>query len=147
MKAVFLDRNTFSPAIELPAPSGVTEWVVHEATQGAEELRARVQDADIVLTNKVVLDGALIAALPNLKLVQVCATGINNVDAAACAARGIAVQNVAGYSTETVPEHAWMGILAAMRGLKHYHEAVQDGRWLADGRFTLNDLPVLDVAV
>ena len=146
MKAVFLDRNTFSPAIELPAPSGVTEWVVHEATQGAEELRARVQDADIVLTNKVVLDGALIAALPNLKLVQVCATGINNVDAAACAARGIAVQNVAGYSTETVPEHAWMGILAAMRGLKHYHEAVQDGRWLADGRFTLNDLPVLDVA-
>ena len=37
MKAVFLDRNTFSPAIELPAPSGVTEWVVHEATQGAKE--------------------------------------------------------------------------------------------------------------
>lgn len=146
MKAVFLDRNTFSPALELPAPEGVSEWVVYEATAGLEDIAARAGDADIVLTNKVVLDAAAIAALPALKLVQVCATGTNNIDHAACAARGIAVQNVAGYSTQTVPEHAWMGILAAMRGLKHYHACVEDGRWQQDGRFTLNDLPVFDVA-
>lgn len=146
MKAVFLDRNTFSATTDLPAPDGVTQWVVHDATSEAAQIIARAQDADIVLTNKVVLDAKVIAALPQLKLVQVCATGTNNVDLAACAARGIAVKNVAGYSTDTVPEHAWMGILAAMRGLKHYHAAVEDGRWQRDGRFTLNDLPVLDVA-
>lgn len=145
MKAVFLDRNTFSPALDFPAPEGVRTWVVHDRT-AAHEVVARAQGADIVLTNKVVLDKAIIDALPDLKLVQVCATGINNVDVAACEARGIVVQNVAGYSTQSVPEHAWMGILAAMRGLGHYHGAATDGTWQRDGRFTLNDLPVLDVA-
>lgn len=145
MKAVFLDRNTFSAAIDLPPPSGVSEWICYEASTRAD-IVARAADAEIVLTNKVVLDAEILAALPRLKLVQVCATGTNNVDSAACQARGIAVQNVAGYSTETVPEHTWMGILAAMRGLKHYHQAVVSGDWQRDGRFTLNDLPVLDIA-
>lgn len=146
MKAVFLDRNTFSATLDLPAPPGVSDWQVYDATRGYAEIVARAENADIVLSNKVVLDQAVIAALPRLKLVQVCATGVNNVDVQACAARGIVVQNVAGYSTETVPEHTWMGILAAMRALKHYHASVEDGRWQADGRFTLNDVPVLDVA-
>lgn len=146
MKAVFLDCNTFSATLDLPAPDGVTQWDVYAQTDTPAQILERAQDADIVLTNKVVLDAAVIAALPQLRLVQVCATGTNNIDYAACAARGVVVKNVAGYSTETVPEHAWMGILAAMRGLKHYHAAVEDGRWQQDGRFTLNDLPVLDVA-
>lgn len=145
MKAVFLDRNTFSATLDLPPPPGISEWVVHQATT-ADEVVARARDADIVLTNKVVLDKSVIDALPELKLVQVCATGVNNVDVAACEARGIAVQNVADYSTESVPEHTWMGILAAMRGLKPYHRAVEDGSWQRDGRFTLNEVPVLDVA-
>ncbi|MDO5090372.1 MAG: D-2-hydroxyacid dehydrogenase [Cardiobacteriaceae bacterium] len=145
MKAVFLDRNTFSAALDLPAPPGIREWTVYPAT-AAHEVIERARGAEIVLTNKVVLDKAIIDALPDLKLVQVCATGINNVDTAACEARGIAVQNVAGYSTESVPEHTWMGILAAMRGLKPYQQAVADGSWQRDGRFTLNDTPVLDLA-
>lgn len=145
MKAVFLDRNTFSATLDLPAPPGISEWVVHQATT-ADEVVARARGADIVLTNKVVLDKSVIDALPELKLVQVCATGVNNVDVAACESRGIVVQNVAGYSTESVPEHTWMGILAAMRGLKPYHRAVEDGSWQRDGRFTLNEVPVLDVA-
>ena len=56
MKAVFLDRNTFSPTIELPAPAGVTDWQVFEATANdTTTVVARLQGAQIAITNKVLM--------------------------------------------------------------------------------------------
>lgn len=144
MKAVFLDRNTFSPSIELAMPDGITDWVVHEQTAAAQ-IFERVQDADIILTNKVILDADLLARLPHLKMVQITATGTNNIDQAAADKLGIAVKNVAGYSVESVAEHVFMLMLAAMRGLKPYHQAVEDGSWKDDGRFCLTEPAVLDL--
>ena len=146
MKAVFLDRNTFSPTIELPAPAGVTDWQVFEATANdTATVVARLQGAQIAITNKVLMTHEILAQLPDLRLIQVAATGINNIDAEACKTHGVQLYNVAGYSTTTVPEHTFAMMLAAMRGLLPYHQAVVDGSWQQDGRFCLNELPILDL--
>ena len=146
MKAVFLDRNTFSPTIELPAPTGVTDWQVHDATvNDTATVVSRLQGAQIAITNKVLMTREILAQLPDLRLIQVAATGINNIDAEACKTHGVKLYNVAGYSTTTVPEHTFAMMLAAMRGLLPYHQAVVDGSWQQDGRFCLNELPILDL--
>lgn len=144
MKAVFLDRATFASNLDLPKPSALSDWQVFERTS-PEQILARAAEAEIVITNKVVFDDALMAQLPKLKLIQITATGMNNVDLAAAKARGIAVKNVAGYSVESVAEHVFMFMLAALRGLKPYHQAVADGTWQADGRFCLTEPAVMDL--
>ena len=144
MKAVFLDRNTFS--IALPQPPGLSAWQCYDHTPSDDTVIAqRIADADIVLTNKVPLRAAALAGAPRLKLVQVTATGTDHVDIAQCQQQGIAVRNVAGYSTASVVEHTFMFMLAALRGLLPYHQAVSSGRWQEDGRFCLNDLPIIDL--
>ena len=147
MKAVFLDRNTFSPSIDLPAPAGVTDWQVHDATPNdTATVVERLRGAQIAISNKVLLTRDIIAQSPDLKLVQVAATGVNNVDADACKDHGVRLANVAGYSTTSVAEHTFAAILAAMRGLVPYHQAVINGDWQRDGRFCLNELPIIDLA-
>lgn len=146
MKAVFLDRDTFSPEPGLSAPSGLTDWQVYQQTaDDTEEIVARLAGADIAVTNKVRLGREVLAQLPQLKMIQVTATGINNIDSATCAEFGIKVMNVDGYSTTSVSEHTFMLMLAAMRGIYHYHQAVISGAWQQDGKFCLNDLPLLDL--
>ena len=147
MKAVFLDRNTFSPSIDLPAPEGVSDWQVFDATPNdTATVVERLCGAQIAISNKVLLTRDIIAQSPELKLIQVAATGVNNVDAEACKAHGVQLANVAGYSTTSVAEHTFAVILAALRGLIPYHQAVIDGDWQRDGRFCLNELPIIDLA-
>jgi len=125
MKAVFLDRNTFSPTIDLPAPAGVTDWQVFDATANdTATVVARLQGAQIAITNKVLMTREILAQLPELRLIQITATGVNNVDAAACEEHGVKLYNVAGYSTTTVPEHTFAMMLAAMRGHERLTERV-----------------------
>ena len=83
--------------------------------------------------------------LPSLKLIQLTATGTDNIDKEAAQELGIEVKNVVGYSTESVAEHFFMLLLAAMRGLKPYHTAVEKGDWQADGRFCLTEPSILDL--
>lgn len=144
MRAVFLDRDTFAANIELPAPDGVSDWQVYGRTEPAEIIE-RLQDADIAVVNKVVLDAYILGQLSNLQLVQVAATGTNNVDKDAAKQQGISVQNVAGYSVESVAEHTFALILSALRGVKSYHNAVIDGTWQQDGRFCLTEPLVYDL--
>lgn len=147
MKAVFLDAGTFSSQISLPAPTGISDYQVYQSTPADDELIIkRCQDADIIITNKVIVGAGVINALPNLKLIALTATGMNNVDKTACDKQGVTLQNVSGYSIDSVPEHTLMMILAVMRATKHYHNCATDGTWQADGRFCLLDEPLLDLA-
>lgn len=146
MKAVFLDTATFCDQISLDAPGGVTDYQTYPTTpQDIAIIAKRCQDADIIITNKVKITDELIAKLPNLKLVQITATGTDNVDKAACQAKGIQVQNVAGYSVDSVAEHTFMLMLTAMRAGLHYHTQATDGTWQKDGKFCLVDTPILDI--
>ena len=144
MKAVILDRNTLSSQMELTVPEGVTQWVVYESTR-PEQVISHLEGADIAITNKVKIGREHMEKLPQLKLIQLTATGTDNIDKVAAGERGIEVKNVVGYSTESVAEHFFMLLLAAMRGLKPYHTAVADGSWQADGRFCLTEPSILDL--
>lgn len=147
MKAVFLDRNTFLATLELTAPDGVSDYVVYDSTpQDDKVIVERCLDADIVIANKVEMNRDVIEQLPKLKLIQLTATGMNNVDLPACDSRGVAVKNVVGYSVNSVPEHTFMLMLTAMRAGLHYHRQVADGTWQQDGKFCLLDIPILDLA-
>lgn len=144
MKAVILDRNTLSEQLELTVPQGVTEWVVYQSTT-PEQVLQHLQGAQIAITNKVKLRREHLQQLPSLKLIQLTATGTDNIDKEAAQELGIEVKNVVGYSTESVAEHFFMLLLAAMRGLKPYHIAVEKGDWQADGRFCLTEPSILDL--
>ncbi|WP_296404508.1 D-2-hydroxyacid dehydrogenase [Psychrobacter sp.] len=146
MKAVFLDRGTFLEDVELPAPKGVSDYVVFDDTEQDDALIIeRCKDADIIFSNKVKINAEVIAALPNLKLIQLTATGINDVDSEACKDHEVELYNVAGYAVKSVPEHTIMLMLAAMRSSLHYHNKVIDGSWEASGKFSLMDVPLIDL--
>ena len=146
MKAVFLDRATFSSDLDLNTPNGISDYQVYEQTPNdAQTIIERCQHADIIITNKVKLTAEVIAKLPKLKLIQLTATGMDNVDKAACDRQGIALQNVAGYAVKSVPEHTLMLILSVMRASRHYHNQVVQGDWQTDGRFCLLGTPLIDL--
>ena len=146
MQAVFLDKGTFSDNVDLPAPTGVTDYITYnETTQNNDLIIERCQHADIIITNKVQISADVIAKLPKLKLIQLTATGMNNVDQDACDAHGIALYNVAGYAVKSVPEHTFMLMLNAMRAGLYYHNKVTDGTWVEDGNFCLLDIPLIDL--
>ncbi|MBF0659401.1 D-2-hydroxyacid dehydrogenase [Psychrobacter sp. NG25] len=146
MQAVFLDKGTFSEGIDLPAPTGISDYVTYNDTpKDTAVILERCKDADIIITNKVQINAEVISKLPKLKLIQLTATGMNNVDQDACNEHGVALFNVAGYAVKSVPEHTFMLMLNAMRAGIHYHQKVSDGTWQAKGDFCLLDIPLIDL--
>ena len=130
--------------MELSVPQGVTQWVVYESTS-PEQLLTHLAGADIAITNKVKIRREHLEQLPQLKFIQLTATGMDNIDTEAAKELGVTVRNVVGYSTESVAEHFFMLMLASLRGLKPYHTAVETGVWQADGRFCLTEPTLLDL--
>ena len=129
MKAVILDAATLGDDIDLsPLRAEVDELQVHSLTT-PETCRERLEDADVVMVNKVVLNEALLADLPRLKLICVLATGTNNIDMAAAERLGITVRNVTAYGTESVAQHTLMLILALANRLPLYQRDVAAGQW------------------
>ncbi len=127
MKIVFLDASTMGDA-SLAEIAALGELVCYPSSS-PEQARERVHDADVLIVNKVVVDKALLDAAPALKLVCEAGTGINNIDTVLCSERGIQVRNVAGYSTDSVAQIAWMHILNLAGNAFHYDAYVKDGRY------------------
>lgn len=147
MQAVFLDKGSFSEGVELPAPTGISDYITYDDTPlDAEIIIERCLDAQIIITNKVEITAEIIARLPKLKLIQLTATGMNNVDQEACNAHNVTLYNVAGYAVKSVPEHTFMLMLNAMRAGIYYHQKVIDGTWQANNNFCLLDIPLIDLA-
>ncbi|EEG32537.1 4-phosphoerythronate dehydrogenase [Neisseria flavescens NRL30031/H210] len=98
-------------------------------TTEAHETLERIRGADIVITNKVVISAQAFAENPQLKLVAVTATGVNNVDVEAAKQNGTAVCNIRAYGNESVAEHAFMMMITLMRNLPAYQRDVAAGLW------------------
>ncbi|WP_350562347.1 D-2-hydroxyacid dehydrogenase [Psychrobacter sp. CAL346-MNA-CIBAN-0220] len=146
MQAVFLDKGTFSDGINLPAPVGINDYITYDDTPPDPKIIIeRCKDAEIIITNKVQITAEVINQLPKLKLIQLTATGMNNVDQDACATHNITLYNVAGYAVKSVPEHTFMLMLNAMRAGIYYHQKVVDGTWQTNGNFCLLDVPLIDL--
>jgi glycerate dehydrogenase len=141
---VFLDRSTTDRGdLDFTALESLGRLVSYPTSTPAET-RERVATADIVLTNKVVLGSAEMDAAPRLKLIQVVATGVNNIDLEAARARGLAVCNVSGYSTEAVAQHVFASLLNLVTNVHRF--AAEPQRWAASPVFTRLDYPVSELA-
>lgn len=141
-KIVFLDRKSI--IADIRAPAFTHEWIDHDKT-GPDETLARIQDASIVISNKVRLSADILKQAPSVKMVAVCATGTDNVDLAYCKANGIAVSNIRGYAMHTLPEHVFMLILALRRNLLGWREDVKAGLWQQADTFCLFTRPISDI--
>lgn len=105
----------------------------------------RALHADIIITNKVVLDSNTLAMLPNLKLICITATGTNNIDMEYAKANNIIVKNVAGYSTNAVAQHTLMLALALLGRLPYYAKYVGKGHWCSSEIFCHLDYDLQDI--
>jgi glycerate dehydrogenase len=146
MRAVFLDLATLAADdLDLAALAAtVDDWQPFQTTRPDERL-AHVGDADVVITNKVVIDEQLLESAPKLKLICLTATGYNNVALDAARARGIAVCNVTAYATDSVVQHVFALMLAHFTRLFDYTAAVKRGDWSDSPRFCLLDYPVREL--
>ncbi|QXO17738.1 MULTISPECIES: D-2-hydroxyacid dehydrogenase [Vibrio] len=142
---VFLDRATIPRHIHLPALTFSHRWQEFDTT-APEQVVERLQDAEIVITNKVVLSAEILAQLPNLRLVAVSATGVNNVDVDYCRIHNIAVCNVQGYATRSVPEHVVAMMFALRRNLMGYHHDIAAGEWQRNKQFCFFTHSIGDIA-
>ena len=140
---VFLDRDSL--IADVRAPRFAHLWHEHGATAPAQVV-ARLREATIAITNKVAIRAADLEQLPRLRMIAVAATGTDNIDLAACRARGIVVANIRDYSLVSVPEHCFALILALRRNLLAYRADVEAGRWQQSTRFCLLDHPIADLA-
>jgi glycerate dehydrogenase len=141
-RVVFLDRASL--IADMRAPSFAHDWIDHDQTAPAEVV-ARIQGADIVIVNKVKLSAETLAQAPSVKMIAVSATGTDNVDLAYCRAHGIVVSNIRGYAVHTVPEHAFMMMLALRRNLLGWREDVRAGLWEKTDQFCLFTRPINDL--
>ncbi len=133
-KIVFLDKGSIPAHISFKAPNEPHQWLEYDATTPGDIIE-RCIDADIVITNKVILDAATIAALPALKHIAVIATGFNNVDIEHCKSQSISVSNTPGYSVTSVPEHTFALIFSLRRHLPSYHQHTMSGGWTQSPHF------------
>ncbi|BFG80105.1 D-2-hydroxyacid dehydrogenase [Paraburkholderia terrae] len=139
---VFLDRATLS--VDMPELSFPHRWVEYASTT-PQQVVERCNGAQIVVTNKVPLSREALDQLPELELIGVPAAGINHLDPEACRARGICVVTCAGYSTISVPEHAFALLMALRRNLVPYWRDIYAGRWSGSPTFYAELHPVADL--
>jgi glycerate dehydrogenase len=129
MQTVFLDQQTFSPNISLAnIAEKVSELICYDTT--SEDLVIeRCKSADIIITNKVILSKEMLKQLPQLKLICIAATGMNNVDLNAAQTLGISVDNVSGYSQASVSQYVFAQMLEYFSNTSHHNENTQQGHW------------------
>ncbi len=144
-KIVFLDRATIPKHIDLPPLAIDHVWQEYDYTE-PDQVFERLYNADIVITNKVVLTSEILAQLPQIKLIAVSATGVNNVDIDFCRANSIAVCNVQGYATRSVPEHVVGMMFSLRRNLMGYHHDIAAGEWQRNKQFCFFTHPIGDIA-
>lgn len=139
MKIVFLDEYSICNR-DLSEIKSLGDYVGYQTTT-PDEVIERCKDAEVVISNKVVLDAEIIASLPKLKLICVAATGMNNVDLAAAAERGIEVKNAVGYSTFAVAETTLCSALSLLREVTYYDNYFKSGEYAAAERIFNFDRP------
>ena len=135
MKIVFLDAKTIGDDIDLSGFYRLGEVVKYDFST-SEEVPKRVEDADVIILNKVEINEETIGNAKKLKLVCVTATGTNNLDKDYLEKRGIQWRNVAGYSTEIVTQHTFAMLFYLMEKLSYYDDYVKSGKYVEDKLFT-----------
>ncbi len=136
MKVVFLDTKTLGDDIVLDDFKMFGEFVSHDTTPNKQETIKRVKDANIIITNKVIIDKEVMDKATKLKLICVAATGMNNIDLEYAKKREIVVKNVEDYSTKSVAQHTFTLLFYLLGQTRYYDEYVKDKKWCDSEIFT-----------
>jgi len=139
---VFLDEYSLGGS-DLTSIKQLGNYTGYDFTT-PEQVVERCREAEIVITNKVVLDAVILRQLPRLRLVCIAATGMNNVDLETAATLGIEVRNAVGYSTQSVAETTIGAALALLREVAYYNDYFHSGRYSA-GRMFCFDRPIAQI--
>ena len=146
MKIVILDGYTANPGdLSWKALEEMGELTVYERTK-PEETIDRAKDAEVVLTNKVLLRRQEIEQLPKLRSIGVLATGYNVVDLEAAREHGITVTNVPAYSTMSVAQMVFSHLLTVTNHTEYYARQNREGKWTASPDFSYMDMPLTELA-
>lgn len=135
MNIVFLDAKTVGEVPNLEILKELGDITTYATTKPGETAE-RIKGADIVITNKVVLDEELIAGAQNVKMIAIAATGMNNVDLEAAEKRGIPVKNVAGYATQSVAQSTFAMLFKLMQDISYYDDFIKTGEYSKSEIFT-----------
>jgi glycerate dehydrogenase len=147
MKAVFLDCASLDKNdLDFQALHAVFDELILYSSTAAETLVARVQDADVIISNKVMLNADTLKQCPQLKLILISATGTNNIDLQQAKTQGVVVCNCQGYGTAAVAQHTLMLMLNLATSCLQYGRAVQQGEWNKASQFCLLDYPIIELS-
>jgi glycerate dehydrogenase len=146
MQIVVLDGHTMNPGdLSWDDLKQMGECAIYERSRPGEVL-ARLEKAEIALTNKVVMDRSILEASPRLRFIAVTATGFNVVDAVAARERGIPISNVPDYGTQSVAQATFALLLELAHRAGHHAQTVRDGRWSRSPDFCYWDYPLVELA-
>jgi glycerate dehydrogenase len=121
--------------------TSLSGWTWHEFTEPAETAK-RIREADVIVSNKCMLDANALAGARQLKLIVVAATGTNNVDLYAAEQMGITVCNTRDYATNSLVQHVITMMLNLLTGQPFYRQRVSAGDWSRARQFSLFDRPI-----
>ena len=145
MKIVVLDGYAANPGdLSWERLEALGQCVVYPRTS-ANELLERAADAEILLTNKVIINKEAMEALPQLKYIGVLATGYNVVDVEAARERGIVVTNIPAYSTPSVAQMVFAHILNITQRVGHYADEARQGVWTSCQDFSYSNTPLWEL--
>ena len=142
-KGVFLDLETVDNG-DLdrgPLSSCLANWDWHAFSE-PQQIGERIRTADVVISNKCVLDRTALEAAENLKLLALAATGTNNVDLEAASRLGITVCNIRDYASQSVAQHTITLMLNLLTAQPWYWQSVRQGAWSNSRQFCLSDRPI-----
>ena len=145
MKIVILDAFTANPGdLSWDGLKKLGELTVYDRTK-PEELLERANGAEVLLTNKVIIDAKAMAALPQLRYIGVLATGYNVVDIEEAHKRGIAVTNIPAYSTMSVAQMVMAHLLNITNQVALHADAVRNGEWQQSPDFSFTKSPLIEL--
>jgi len=145
MHIVILDEKTLGSDLDLNPLEHFGKLTHHQTTSAGETLD-RIKNADIIITNKVVITAQMMEEAPLLKLICIAATGMNNVDLNAAKTMGIEVENVAGYSTKSVVQHTFAMALYLIEKMAYYDNVVKSEEWTRSELFTDVSKPFFEIS-
>lgn len=145
MRIVILDSETFGADIDLSVFQQLGETTIFERTSPVDTIK-RITQAEIIITNKVVVGKKEMENSPNLKLICVAATGYNNIDIEAAKEHNIIVTNVRNYSTEAVAQHTFGLILTLQNSILNYVEETRNDNWSKSSMFCMLNHPFYELS-
>ncbi|MCP5157925.1 MAG: 2-hydroxyacid dehydrogenase [Gammaproteobacteria bacterium] len=147
MLGVFLDRDSLDCGdLDFSRLNRILPELHYYPATALDEVAARIAEAEVVISNKVMLNATTLRQARRLKLICIAATGINNVDLDVAAQGNVTVCNCRGYGTSAVVQHVFALLLSLMTRLPDYRQIVREGHWQQARQFCLLDFPIRELA-